>query len=45
MLLQKVDQMKQAAQDGNVEILQDILEHNPSYVNVKLKYKFYVSLP
>ena len=37
--------MIQAAEDGNVEILQDILEHNPSYVNVKFHYLGNVSLP
>ena len=37
--------MIQAAEDGNVEILQDILEHNPSYVNVKFQYLGIVSLP
>ena len=43
MVLQKVDQMKQAAEKGNVEILQGILEHDPSYVNEKFKYLLWVS--
>ena len=43
MVLQKVDQMKQAAKEGNVEILQDILERDPSYVNVNFKYQYWVS--
>ena len=45
MLLQKVTQIIEAARDGNVEILQDILEHNPSYANVKFRYGIWVSLP
>ena len=43
MVLQKVDQMIQAAEYGNVEILRDMLEHDPSYVNVKFIYKDVVS--
>ena len=43
MVLQKVDQMKQAAEYGNVEILRDMLEHDPSYVNVKFNYEYMVS--
>ena len=37
--------MIEAARDGNVEILQDILEHDPSYVNMKFEYQICVSLP
>ena len=36
-----MDQMIQAAKEGNVEILRDMLEHDPSYVNVKFKYNFW----
>ena len=43
MVLQKVDQMKQAAEYGNVEILRDMLEHDPSYVNVKFNFQRWVS--
>ena len=43
MVLQKVDQMKQAAKEGNVEILQGILEYDSSYVNVKIYYESWVS--
>ena len=43
MVLQKVNQMIQAAERGNVEILQDMFEHDPSYVNVKFKEQSWVS--
>ena len=38
-----MDQMKHAAEYGNVKILRDMLEHDPSYVNVKLKEQSLVS--
>ena len=43
MVLQKVDQMKQAAKEGNIEVLRDMLEHDPSYVYVKFYYESRVS--
>ena len=43
MVLQKVYQMKEAAKEGKVEILRDMLELDPSYVNVKFYYESWVS--
>ena len=38
-----MDQLKQLVEQGDVKSLQDILQQNPNYVNIRFYYVYWVS--